>query len=362
MRPFATRAASKPVTRMGDTDPRMPGRTPPRPVDPLPFARAPRRRIASGIATGVAVVAAAPWRRVRAAPRRIALLENSNPTISRNSHRWFTEGLTERGLVEGRDFILDARFAAFEPSRLPGLARELLAGSPALLVAPGPAAAAAAMAIAGDTPVLVMGDPVLAGQATALRQPGGRVTGVSILFEPLNHKRIEWLAAVCTRGARIMLLGDQQVHETAMPKLRETAQRFGLEVVAAYARTAAELEAAIAEAKRQAVDGLNQLNSPFIWGQRQWLYRQITALRIPAIYQWAGAAAEGGLMAYGPRSDLMWKQLAGIARRVLDGESPSRIPIEQPTHIHLTLNKSAAREIGLKFPATVLARADEIVD
>lgn len=146
-----------------------------------------------------------------------------------------------------------------------------------------------------------------------------------------------------------------------MPALQAKAQQLGLRLHPAYVRNAAELDNALAQAARLKPAGINQLNSPMLWSLRQRTYRASASLRIPAIYQWAEAAAEGGLMAYGPRSQLMWRQFLTIAKRVLDGEAPGNIPIQEPTHIQLALNQGTARAMGMQFTPALLARADEVL-
>jgi len=254
------------------------------------------------------------------------------------------------------------RHADNQPARLDALAAELLAAQPALIIAPGQAALSA-MKPDSTVPVLGMGDLVRAGLAKSLQQPGGRATGVSILWEPLNFKRLEILAQVLPRRSRVLLLAEASMDRRSpyLGELGAAARRMGLESQPRFAGDAAQIEAAFEHAARERMAGVSQLNSPLLWSLRQVSFAAAVRHRLPAVYQWAEAAGEGGLIGYGPRNELMRRQLMRIAVRVLQGESPARIPIEQPTDIQLTLNQAVAEQIGLKFPSSLLARADEVV-
>ncbi len=322
-----------------------------------------RRRLLLTAAAALSVLAPpGAWAQAAATarPRRIALLSQSSEAAAQPSLQLMRRYLADMGMAEGRDYVFDSRFADFKTERLAPLATELLALQPDVIIAPGPAAAAA-FRVDSKVPLLVMGDPVLAQQAIDERNPGGRVTGVNILFQPLNIKRMEFLAEVVPRGSAVMVIATPAARAVSVPDLQATCERLGLRMHTAYAESEATLDDALQQAAHLKVAGINQLNSPILWGLRQRTYRAAEALRIPASYQWAEAAAEGGLMAYGPRNPDMWRQMMRITKRVLDGEAPGNIPIESPTLIHLTLNRTSAARIGLNFPASLLARADEVV-
>jgi putative ABC transport system substrate-binding protein len=289
--------------------------------------------------------------RLHAAPRRIGLLSVTTAEATEASRTSFAAGLAEVGLLEGRDYRWLVRYADNRPEQLDALAAELLAARPALVIAPGQAAMSAMRAGTG-IPVLGMGDLVPAGLAKSLREPGGRATGVSILWEPLNLKRMEMLAELLPRRGRVLVLAEPSLARRPdyLAELTAAAKRVGLSAQMAYASDAAQIEAAFARATRERFEGVNQLNSPLLWGQRQVSFAAAIKHRLPAIYQWAEAAGEGGLVAYGPRNALMRRQLMRLAARVLAGEDPARIPIEQPTDIQLTLNAGVAARIGLRLP------------
>ena len=274
----------------------------------------------------------------------------------------FREGLRERGHVEGRDVVLDVRFAEGRTQDLPRLAAELAALKPAVIIAPGQATDAALAATATlATPIVSLGDLVASGYAVQLGRPGGRVTGVSFLPFPLNAKRLELLALTLPRGSAVLNLAELQALPEAIRMVEDAGRSLGLVTHAAYARSAAEIDVAFVAARRLRVAGVNVLNSPFLYNLRAHIFQLAASAKLPAIYQWPDAAREGGLMAYGPSLEAMNRQLAGYASRILAGARVADLAVEQPTRFELVINLKTARALGLTIPQSLLLRADEVV-
>ncbi len=275
----------------------------------------------------------------------------------------FREGLRERGHVEGRDVVLDVRYAEGRAQDLPRLAAELAALKPAVIIALGPSATNAALTATATlaTPIVSLGDLVAWGHALQLGRPGGRVTGVSFLPFPLNAKRLELLAQTLPRGSAVLSLADLQPLPEAMQIVEDAGRTLGLVTHAAFARTVAEIDTAFAAAGRLRVAGVNVLSSPFLYNLRAHIFQLAASTKLPAIYEWPDAAREGGLMAYGPSLDAMIRQLAGYASRILKGAKPADLPIEQPTKFELVINLKTAKALGLAIPQALLLRADEVV-
>ena len=274
----------------------------------------------------------------------------------------FREGLRERGHVEGRDVVLDVRYAEGRAQDLPRLAAELAALKPVVIIAPGQAADAALAATATlGTPIVSLGDLVASGYAVQLGRPGGRVTGISFLPLPLNAKRLELLALTLPRGSTVLNLAGLKPLPEAMQMVEDAGRSLGLVTHAAYANTLAEVDAAFAAARRLRVAGVNVLNSPFLYNLRAHIFQLAADAKLPAIYQWPDAAREGGLMAYGPSRDAMNRQLAGYASRILGGAKAADLPIEQPTRFELVINLGTAKALGLTIPQSLLVRADEVI-
>jgi putative ABC transport system substrate-binding protein len=315
---------------------------------------------ASAGALGAALVVRGALAQTRKESRHVGVLTSSTEASTASSLKAFRDGLRERGLVEGRDIVVDIRYAGGRALELPRLAAELAALKPAVFVAYGTAATDAALASAPEVPVVSLGDLVAAGHAAELGRPGGRVTGVSFLPSPLNAKRLELLAGLLPKGSAVLNLGDPS-SPVGMQSVEAAGRSLGLVLHAAYASTPAEIDAAFATARRLRVAGINVLNSPFLYGNRTRMFELAANARLPAIYQWAEAANEGGLMAYGPRLTAMQRQLASLVSRILDGAKPSDLPIEQPTKFELVINLRTATAIGVTIPQSMLLRADEVI-
>ena len=295
-------------------------------------------------------------------PRRVALLTTSTEANYETSLRAFRDGLRERGHVEGRDIAIDVRYAGGRAPELSRLAAELAALGPAVIVAPGGDATDAALAAAPGVPVVSLGDLVAAGHAAQLGRPGGRVTGISFLAIPLNAKRLELLAQLLPKGAAVLNLADSRPVAGSMQAVEDAGRSLGLATHAAYARTLAEIETAFVTARSLRVAGVNVLNSPFLYNHRARIIELAAAARLPAIFQWPDAAHDGALMGYGPNRDAMFRQLAGYASRILNGDKPSDLPVEQPTRFELAINLKTAKALGITIPPSLLLRADEVIE
>ncbi len=294
--------------------------------------------------------------------QHIGYLTVGSMTSTFEAVQTFREGLRERGHVEGRDVVLDVRYAEGRAQDLPRLAAELAALKPAVIIAPGQAADAALAATAAlATPIVSLGDLVASGYAAQLGRPGGRVTGISFLPFPLNAKRLELLAQTLPRGSAVLNLAGLQPLPGAMKMVGDAGRTLGLVTHAAFANTVAEIDAAFAAARRLRVAGVNVLNSPFLYNLRAHIFQLAASAKLPAIYQWPDAAREGGLMGYGPSREAMNRQLAGYASRILAGARVAELPIEQPTRFELVINLKTARALGLTIPQSLLLRADEVV-
>ncbi len=318
-----------------------------------------RRRLLLAIGGG-AFTGSAAFGQVNPPPRRIGVLTVLNEASFASSLQAVRDGLRERGHAEGRDIAIEVRHAAGRAQELPRLAAELAALKCVLIIATGAAATDAALRATSAMPVVSLGDLVAAGHAAQLGRPGGRVTGVSFLPAPLNAKRLELLAAVLPHGSAVLNLADPN-SVVGMESVEAAGRTLGLVLHAAYASTPAQIEAAIASARKLRVAGLNVLNSPFLSAQHARIVELAASARLPAIYQWPETARDGGLMGYGPSLTAMFRRLGGYASRVLAGAKPADLPIEQPTRFELVINLKTAKALGITIPQSLLLRADEVI-
>ena len=294
-------------------------------------------------------------------PRRVALLTVSGEANFAPSLQAVRDGLREHGHVEGRDIVIDIRYAGGRAQELPRLAAELAALKPALIIALGAPATNAALAAAAATPIVTLGDPVASGHAAQLARPGGRVTGVSFLPSTLNAKRLELLAELLPKGSAVLNLHDPN-SAIGMQSVEAAGHSLGLVLHAAHAQSPGEIEAAFIAARTLRVAGVNVLNSPFLSAEHARIIQLAAGAKLPAIYQWPETARAGGLMGYGPSNTAIFRQLAGYASRILNGAKPADLPIEQPTRFELVINLKTAKALGIAIPRTLLLRANEVIE
>jgi len=201
------------------------------------------------------------------------------------------------------------------------------------------------------------------GLVASLARPGGNTTGISILATELDSKRQEILMEMVPAARRVAVLADAN---TAAPQnmqaLQEAARARGVELAVHLVERPERIVAAIEEAKRQGAEALNVLASPVLVARRFDIFERTAALRLPAIYQSPEFAEDGGLIGYGPRITQLFRQMARQLAKVLRGEKPNDVPVEQPTRFELAINLQAAKAIGFEVPPSLVLRADEVIE
>jgi putative ABC transport system substrate-binding protein len=201
------------------------------------------------------------------------------------------------------------------------------------------------------------------GLVNSLARPGGNTTGVSILATELDGKRQEILIEAVPGIRRMATIADSDTTSRQLQALQDAARARGTELSIHRIASAEEITAAIDGAKASGAEALNVLSSTILFGNRQIIMQRVAALHLPAIYQFAEEAEEGGFVAYGPRiiqifRELVTKQLVKLLR----GGKPADLPVEQPTKFELVINLKTANTLGLTVPATLVARADEVIE
>jgi putative ABC transport system substrate-binding protein len=287
--------------------------------------------------------------------------------FSRESGRTFTEPLRAYmhalGYVEGRNIAFEVRYADGKVDRLPTLAAELVAQRPAVIATFGDATGLAVKAATTTIPIVSMSeDLVRANLVTNMRQPGGNITGVSIMGTELDAKRLEILAEVLPARGTVLLLADPTTHRESRPALDATAAALGLTLREAIVGTPEQIERSLREAKEGGASGVNVLSSALLFALRGHIIKLAAELGLPAVYQWPETADEGGLIAYGPSLRGAFRQVATLVVKVLRGAKAGDLPVEQPTRLYLVINLRTAKALGLEIPPTLLARADEVIE
>lgn len=314
----------------------------------------------------------APWplrafAQATGSPPVIGFLNSASPVTYRFNADAFREGLAQAGLVEGRDFRIEERWANADYSALPALAAELVARGVVALAATGDVAAARAAKSASSTVPIVFtigGDPVRFGLVESMARPGGNLTGIAFVPNQLGAKRVQMLQGNAPKIARIGFLANPDNLNAGVEQsdVREGASRLGLQVVVQTARNAGEIDAAFAELQRARIDALIAGTDPMMLDRRD----QVAALAarggLPAISFTRQFALAGLLLSYGPDIGWMYRQAGGQVARILRGAKPAEIPVMHSVRFESVLNLKTARALGLPVPATFLASVDEVIE
>jgi ABC-type uncharacterized transport system substrate-binding protein len=293
----------------------------------------------------------------------IGFLSSSSSPVTTKRIASFSQGLSETGYVAGRDVMIEPRLAEGQYDRLPALAAELVTRQVNVIAALAPPAAFAAKAATTTIPIVFVGafDPVKAGLVASLNRPGGNVTGVTFIGASLGAKRLE-LARELVPSVGVIALLTHPNSPDALEELRElesASKAIGQQLLVVYDR---DFEVVFASIVQHRAGVLLVGSDPFFFQRNEQLIALAERHRIPAIYPTPESAAQGGLMSYGTSIPDAWR-LAGVyAGKMLKGAKPADLPVVQPTKFELVINLATAKALGLEVPATLLARADEVIE
>jgi putative tryptophan/tyrosine transport system substrate-binding protein len=277
----------------------------------------------------------------------------------------FSGGLSDLGYVDGRNISLLARSALGVPEALPNLIEELLRENVSVIVSPGPAIRAVRDKVK-STPVVFAfsGDPVAAGFVDTLAHGKENLTGLSYMAVELNGKRLDLMKELLPTVSRVTLLTNP-IHPGEHLEVTESqrvAAALGLSLQYLQVRSPAEFDSAFRAMSDSRTEGIVAVPDNLIMLERTRLAEFAREKRIPVISGWGEFAQSGGLLTYGPNSKKFFRRLAVYVSKIVAGGKPSEIPIEQPTAFELVINLKTAKSIGLTIPATLLARADEVIE
>jgi len=276
----------------------------------------------------------------------------------------FFDELHLAGFIEGQNLIVVPGGFDVRDERLTERAAALVKAAPDVIVS-GPDLTTRALQQATQTiPLIAMTeDMVAAGLVKSLARPGGNTTGISLLSPELDGKRQDILMDAVPGARRMAALADSRVTPAHhLQTLQEGARARGVELSVFGVTKLEEIAPAIESAKTWGAQALNVLATPLFFNNSGLIIERVTALRLPAIYQWPDMAERGGFAGYGPRFTEIYRQRARIVVKVLRGAKPADLPVEQPTTFELVINLKAANAIGHELPADLVLRADKVIE
>jgi putative tryptophan/tyrosine transport system substrate-binding protein len=317
-----------------------------------------RREFIAGTA---ALLASPRYLRAQGAPRRIGFFGFLDP-IAREA--WRT-GLRERGWIEGKNLIIEYRYAE-TPDRVPTLIAELMALTPDLVVASGPQAALPLKSATATIPIVFVAvfDPVGLGLVQSLSRPGGNITGLATSAGVAVAKQIEILRELVPGASKIAILvnpGNPMHRLMLAEEIPSTARKLGVALPIVEATTAEELDIAFASAAAQRADAIIVFGDYLTVRQGSRVIALAAKHHLPAIHLFR-QFANGGLVVYGPDIADLYRRAGGYVDKILKGTKPSDLPVEQPTKVELVINMKTAKALGLTVPPSLLVRADEVIE
>jgi putative ABC transport system substrate-binding protein len=280
----------------------------------------------------------------------------------------FRDGMRALGLVEGRDYEIEERYANGDEARLPILTKELLNAGVSIVLATSQPSIIAAARVTKAVPIIgrMVDDPVTTGLARSLARPGGNITGIYTMTEEMSPKRLDLLkeAVPSIRRVGVLLRDDFPNVEDAEHSWQvalAAARKLELELQALNVRSANDVTGAFDRATASKVDGIMTFRNPTVVTYLKLIAELSQKHRLPAVFDAREYVEAGGLMSYGPDIDATYRQLATYVDKILHGTLPGELPIEQPTVFKLVINKRTADTIGIALPASLLAIADEVI-
>lgn len=297
----------------------------------------------------------------------IGFLHSSSPGPTAPLLAAFHRGLDETGYVEGQNLAIEYRWAEGHYDRLPALAADLVARKVDVIVAGGGIPSARAAKTATSTIPVVFtygGDPVADGLVGSLARPGGNLTGVGLLTVELNLKRLDLLSGLVPQAKVLVLLVNPNNPNTerSIGEVGAAANARGMQLPVLKAATESEIDAAFATLVQLQVNALVVGADPFFFSRREQLVTLASRHAVPAIYAWREFVASGGLISYGPTQTAFYRPVGIYAGRILKGEKPADLPVQQPTTFELVINLKTAKELNLTIPQSMFARADEVIE
>jgi putative ABC transport system substrate-binding protein len=295
---------------------------------------------------------------------RIGFLWDS-PDVFPDALDAFRRKLRELGNVEGRNLVIEFRWAEGKPARMRELADELVRLKVDVIVAPSSIYTDAAKRATAKIPIVFMShaDPLGSGHISTLGRPGGNVTGLSLMMTETNVKGLEIFKEAIPGLSRIAVIWDPATpsHAPGLKAVEAAGPSLGLSVQSVAVRSATEYENAFAAIVRERSNGVLVLSTPFFIADAKRLADLAAAHKLPTLFGPKHHVIVGGLMSYSPDRVDLWRRGAVYVDKILKGANPAELPVQQPTKFELAINLKTAKALGIKIPTSVLLRADEVI-
>jgi ABC-type uncharacterized transport system substrate-binding protein len=295
---------------------------------------------------------------------RIGILIGASASFYSARLEAFRQRLRELGYVEGKNILIEYRYAEGKLERLPDLAAELVRLKVDVIVATAQAVLPAKKASA-TIPIVfdAAGDPVGSGFVSSLARPGGNITGLSTMAPDLDGKRLELLKEAFPKVARVAFLWEQVATRgnRALTDMEAAAKALGLKLLSLPVRGIDDFESAFARAKREGAQALITTRGTLINTQQRQVFDFAAKNRLPAMYPASEFVEAGGLMSYAPNYTDLFRRAADFVDKILKGTKPADIPVEQPMKFEFIINLKAAKQIGVTIPPNLLVRANKVI-
>ena len=297
---------------------------------------------------------------------RIGILFTTTPALTAHLLEVFKDGMRNLGNVEGKNFIIEPRYAETKDEQVPVLAAELVRLKMDVIVASTNTAIEAVRQATQTIPIVMPNgtDPVEAGFVGSLARPRSNITGLSAYPPEVNGKRIELLTEIVPRLSRVALLWNPDAPGSVL-NVKETdaaARFYRLRIQSLEARSSSSLDSLFQAMTKERADALIVFpGQPLLYAKRKQIAELTSKIRVPAIYPLVEYVEAGGLMSYGTNLLTTWRRAATYVDSILKGAKPAELPIERPMRADFIINLKAAKEIGLTIPPEVLLRADKVV-
>lgn len=327
-----------------------------------------RRKLVIALGAGAVVLPLHAFAQPKAKIWRVGFLSQRSRPVSLDAEIYgaFPRGMRELGYIEGKNLVIEWRFAGGDTELLPNLAAELVKLKVDVIVAGGAPATGAAQKATTTIPIVMgnIGDPVGDGFVKSLSRPGGNITGLSTIVTEVSVKHLELLRAVVPKLSRVAVLINPLNASDSMilEQINGAGYTTGVKVVPIEASNPGQIEAGFGAMKRARTGALIVAADELFDAQRDQLAKLAIANHLPTIFSNRELAEAGGLMSYGQDLTKHYQRVATYVDKILKGAKPGDLPVEQPTTLELVINRKTAKALRIKFPNSIMLRADKVIE